>query len=68
MPPALPAVPPAPAASRGRSRLPPGPALPGAGYNFDHPSAFDQEAILKCLSELKVGAPIGRPPAFAPVT
>ncbi len=26
-----------------------------ADYNFDQPSAFDTAAIMKCLTELKVG-------------
>jgi hypothetical protein len=30
------------------------PALP-ADYNFDSPTAFDKAAILKCLTELRVG-------------
>ena len=31
------------------------PARLPADYNFDSPSAFDKEAILKCLTELRVG-------------
>lgn len=27
-----------------------------AGYNFDHPDAFDTDAIIACLDDLKVGA------------
>lgn len=25
-----------------------------ADYNFDHPDAFDHEALMKCLMDLKV--------------
>jgi hypothetical protein len=28
--------------------------LPHAGYNFDHPDAFDHDALLQCLHDLKV--------------
>lgn len=30
---------------------------PVADHNFDQPSAFDKEAIVRCLQELKVGPP-----------
>ncbi len=36
------------------TRLQPPPDLPLPGYNFDAPEAFDKEAIVKCLQELKV--------------
>lgn len=33
--------------------------VPAADYNFDSPDAFDKEAILKCMRELKVGEGVG---------
>lgn len=30
-------------------------------YNFDHPNAMDQEAIVKCLNDLKNRVPVEVP-------
>jgi uridine kinase len=30
-------------------------------YNFDHPDAFDQAALLECIEDLKAGKPVDVP-------
>jgi uridine kinase len=30
-------------------------------YNFDHPDAFDQQAMLECIEDLKLGKPVDLP-------
>jgi hypothetical protein len=43
-----------------------GPRTAAAAYNFDHPDAFDKQAILQCLLDLKVRRPPASPPARPP--